>query len=152
MFTLTDVQPVKGATKKKKRAARGNAGYGGKTAGKGMNGQKSRKSPDVRKQFEGGQTPLYRRLPKKQAMPAFNHVEYTILNVGDLSELKSLEGKEVTPELLLELRIIRKIEKGGVKILGNGDCKAALKIKAHKVSKSAMEKIAKAGGSIEILQ
>ncbi len=149
MATLADLKPLKGARKKKKREARGHAGYGGKTAGKGMNGQKARKSAGVRKQFEGGQTPLYRRLPKHQYMPSFNKIEFNILNISDIEYL-ALEGiTEITPEILLDKKVIKGLEKGGIKILAKGEISKSVNIKAHAFSANAEEKIKKAGGSIQ---
>jgi large subunit ribosomal protein L15 len=148
---LTDLKPAPGAKKKKKREARGRAGYGGKTAGKGHNGQGQRAGCSVRKQFEGGQTPLYRRLPKHQYISLPNKLVYTILNLTQLSN-SALEGvKEITPEILLEKKVIKKLENGGLKILGVGELKAAVNIKAHSFSQAASDKIAKAGGTASLI-
>lgn len=153
MATLRDIKPAPNSTKKKKRAARGPAGKGPKTHGKGMNGQSARKSPDIPAGFEGGQTPLYRRLPKKQYIAAFNKVEYTILNVSDLDAIcAKLDKKILTPQLLLEHKVIKKLENGGLKILGNGEVTSAVQVEAHVFSASAKEKIEKAQGTAIIIQ
>jgi len=149
MATLKDIKPHPGSVKKKKREGRGNSGYGGKTAGKGMNGQKARKSPDINKQFEGGQTPLYRRLPKRQYISLPNRKFFSIINLKDLEVFE--DGAEVTPEILEEKRIIRKLAKDGVKILGQGELKVTLKVQAHHFSVSAKEKIESAGGSCQVI-
>lgn len=148
-MNLTDLKPAPGSKKKKKREARGHAGYGGKTAGRGHNGQKQRAGCSIRKQFEGGQTPLYRRLPKHQYISTPNKKDYTIISLSSLESLGLKAGSEVTPEFLLENKVIKKLENGGLKVLGNGELKTSLKIKAHAFSASAEEKIGKSGGSIE---
>ncbi|MDX1919683.1 MAG: 50S ribosomal protein L15 [Candidatus Caenarcaniphilales bacterium] len=150
-MNLTDLAPAPGAKKKKKREARGRAGYGGKTAGRGHNGQGQRAGASIRKQFEGGQTPLYRRLPKHQYISSPNATFYTIINLNQLNN-EALEGiNELTPEILLEKKVIKKLENGGLKVLGTGEIKKAVKITAHSFSGSAQEKIKKAGGSIELV-
>jgi large subunit ribosomal protein L15 len=150
---LTDLKPTPGSKHKKKREARGRSGYGGKTAGRGHNGQGQRAGGAIRKQFEGGQTPLYRRLPKHQYISSPNRLDYTVINLSRLDSQGFAEGTEVTPELLLEKKIIKKLENGGLKILGNGELKTKkLKIKAHSFSASAEEKIKKAGSSIEKIE
>ncbi|MDJ0625656.1 MAG: 50S ribosomal protein L15 [Candidatus Caenarcaniphilales bacterium] len=146
---LSDLKPSPGSKRKKKRESRGRAGYGGKTAGRGHNGQKQRAGCSIRKQFEGGQTPLYRRLPKHQYISTPNKKSYTIINLADIESLGFDKEIEVTPELLLESKVIKKLENGGLKILANGDLKTPLKIKAHAFSSSAETKVSKAGGSLE---
>lgn len=148
MANLASLKPAKGARKNKKREGRGHAGYCGKTAGKGMNGQKARSGVSIRKGFEGGQTPLYRRLPKKQFIAAFSHKEYTVINVATLEELVL---DEISPEILLEEGVIKKLENAGLKILGNGDIKRKITVKTNAISASAKEKIEAAGGSVEII-
>ncbi len=145
-MNLSDLKPAPGAKHRKKREGRGRAGYGGKTAGLGHNGQGQRAGGAIRKQFEGGQTPLYRRLPKHQYISTPNKLAYTIIN---LKQLEELGVKEVTVEYLLENKVIKKLENGGLKVLGQGEIKKAIKIKAHAFSASAEEKIKAAGGSIE---
>jgi large subunit ribosomal protein L15 len=147
-MNLNDLKPAPGSKHRKKREARGRSGYGGKTAGRGHNGQGQRAGGAIRKQFEGGQTPMYRRLPKHQYISTPNKVVYTIIN---LTQLGLLDLKEITPEALLEAKVIKKVENGGLKVLGNGELKKPLKIKAHAFSAAAEEKIKQAGGSIERL-
>ena len=146
---LHELKPAKGAVRAKRRIGRGTATGQGKTAGRGQDGQWSRSGGGVRPGFEGGQMPLYRRLHKR----GFNNFEfearYTILNVDKLNAFE--DGTEVTPELLKETGIIRKIEKDGVKILGNGSIEKKLTIKANKFTKSAAEKIEAAGGKAEVI-
>lgn len=128
------------------RKGRGHASGNGKTAGYGHKGQKAR-SGAPRIGFEGGQMPLYRRLPKR----GFHNkwaVEYAEINVSDLNKLD--EGTEVTPELLRELGLVKKVA-DGVKVLGNGEINKALTVKANKFSKSAEEKITAAGGKAEVI-
>lgn len=148
-MNLTDLKPAPGSRKEKKREGRGRSGYGGKTAGRGHNGQGQRAGGAIRKQFEGGQTPLYRRLPKHQYISSPNKKTYTILNLTDLEVLNLDANTLITPDYLLENKIIKKLENGGLKILGTGDISKALKIQANSFSASAAEKIKQAGGSIE---
>jgi large subunit ribosomal protein L15 len=150
-MNLLDLVPAPGSKKKKKREARGRSGYGGKTAGRGHNGQKQRAGCAMRKQFEGGQTPLYRRLPKHQYISLPNRKIFTLVNIDDLDRLEAKSDVLITPELLLESGVISKIQKSGVKLLGNGIAKKAYKIKVHAFSASAEEKIKAAGGSIETI-
>lgn len=146
---LTDLKPAPGAKHKKKREGRGRAGYGGKTAGRGHNGQQQRAGGGIRKQFEGGQTPLYRRLPKHQFISLPNRKDYTVINLATLESYGLEKGSEVSPEYLLAKNLIKKLEKGGLKILAHGELKTPLKIKAHAFSASAAEKIKQIGGSAE---
>ncbi len=144
-LNLSNLKPAKGATKKKKRIGRGQASGQGKQAGRGHNGQKSRSGYSRRLGFEGGQMPLIRRVPKRGFSNYPFRVRYAEVNVGRLNELAA--GTEVTPELLKELRIVRKML-SGVKILGNGELKVGLTIRAHKFTQSAIEKIEAAGGTV----
>ena len=112
-----------------------------------MNGQKSRSGGGVRLGFEGGQMPLYRRIPKRGFTNIFG-TTYTTLNVEDLNRFE--EGTEVTPAMLVELGVLKQV-KGGVKILGDGELKKSLTVKAHKFSKTAVEKIEAAGGKAEVI-
>ena len=136
-----------GSTKNPKRKGRGTATGQGKTAGRGMNGQNSRSGGGVRLGFEGGQMPLYRRLPKR----GFTNIwgtEYTVINVDDLNQFEA--GTVVTPELLKELGIVKKA-KDGIKVLGDGKLEKSIEVKAHKFSKTAIEKIEAAGGKAEVI-
>ena len=146
-MTLHELRAVPGATKAPKRQGRGTATGQGKTAGRGMNGQKSRSGGGVRLGFEGGQMPLYRRIPKRGFTNLFG-TEYTAINVEELNRFEA--GTEVTPELIIETGMAKQV-KDGIKILGNGTLEKALTVKAQKFSKSAIEKIEAAGGKAEVL-
>ncbi|MCB6992300.1 50S ribosomal protein L15 [bacterium 210820-DFI.6.37] len=144
---LHELRAVPGATKAPKRKGRGTATGQGKTAGRGMNGQNSRSGGGTRPGFEGGQMPLYRRIPKR----GFTNIwakEYAILNVDDLNKFEA--GTVVTPEMLKEAGIIKKL-KDGVKVLGNGTLEKSVTVQAHKFSKTAVEKIESAGGKAEVI-
>lgn len=141
---LHDLSPAKGSKHAKKRVGRGPGSGLGKTAGKGEKGQKSRSGYSFRPGFEGGQMPLIRRVPKR----GFTNIwrtEYTIVNLDQLAEL---EG-EITPERLADEGLVRSGRP--VKVLGDGEVSRALKVTAHKFSKSAREKIEKAGGTCQEL-
>ncbi len=144
---LHELNAPAGSGKNRKRRGRGTATGQGKTGGRGMNGQKSRSGGGVRLGFEGGQMPLYRRLPKRGFTNIFG-TEYTVLNVSDLVRFEA--GTEVTPELLAELGMVKQV-KDGIKILGDGELKNSLTVKAHKFSKGAVEKIEAAGGKAEVI-
>ena len=144
---LHELRAVPGATKAPKRKGRGTATGQGKTAGRGMNGQKSRSGGGVRPGFEGGQMPLYRRIPKR----GFTNIwgtEYTVLNVEDLNRFDA--DTVVTPELMKEIGMVKQV-KDGIKILGNGTLEKNLTVKAQKFSKTAVEKIESAGGKAEVI-
>ena len=144
---LHELKAPAGSTKNRKRRGRGTATGQGKTGGRGMNGQNSRSGGGVRLGFEGGQMPLYRRLPKR----GFNNkwaTIYTTVNVSDLNRFEA--GTEVTPELLKEAGLAKKVV-DGIKILGNGNLEKALTVKAHKFTKVAEEKISAAGGKAEVI-
>lgn len=145
---LHELRAVPGATKAPKRKGRGTATGQGTTAGRGMNGQKSRSGGGVRPGFEGGQMPLYRRIPKR----GFTNIwrtEYSILNVDDLNRFEA--GAVVTPDMLKEAGLVKQMKNGGIKILGNGELEKNITIQAHKFSKSAIEKIESAGGKAEVI-
>lgn len=144
---LHELEYTEGSRKKGFRVGRGIGSGNGKTAGKGTKGQNSRSGGGVRLGFEGGQNPLYRRLPKR----GFNNVsrvEYAIVNVEALNRFE--EGTNVTPALLKEVGLVRK-EYDGVKVLGKGELKVKLAVSAHKFSKTAEEAIKSAGGTTEVL-
>ena len=145
---INELKPAPGSRKTKKRVGRGTGSGLGKTSARGQDGQKSRSGGGVRPGFEGGQMPLSRRLPKRGFTNIFAK-EYSIVNVGDLERFE--DGTEVTAELLREKRLVRKIN-DGVKILGNGEITKKLIVKAAKFTKSAAEKIAAAGGTIEVVE
>ena len=145
---LHELKPAEGAVKSRKRLGRGTATGQGKTAGRGQKGQKSRSGGGVRVGFEGGQMPLARRLPKRGFKNPFRKI-YTEVNVELLNRFEN--GTEVTAELLKSTGAISKIEKDGVKILGEGTHEKAVTVKAAKVTASAQEKIEKAGGKAELV-
>ncbi len=146
-MTLHELKPNQGATQHGKRKGRGTSSGNGKTAGRGTKGQSSRSGGGVRLGFEGGQTPLYKRLPKKGFKNPFRK-EYAIVNVEDLN--RYAEGTEVTPELLIKDRVVRKVL-SGVKILGKGKLEVKLTVKAHKFTASAEQAIKDAGGQVEVI-
>ena len=144
---LHELKAPQGATRAPKRKGRGSASGQGTTAGRGMNGQNSRSGGGVRLGFEGGQMPLYRRLPKR----GFTNIwakEYSIINVEDLNRFEV--GTEVTQELLKQAGMLKQV-KDGIKVLGQGNLTVALTVKADKFSKSAVEKIEAAGGKAEVV-
>jgi large subunit ribosomal protein L15 len=144
---LKDLQPAEGSRKNRKRVGRGVGSGKGKTAGRGMNGQKSRAGGGKGKGFEGGQTPLARRLPKLPGFKNINHVEYLPVNVSRLEE-KFEAGETVNGETLKAKGII-KHEDALVKVLGDGEITKALTVQVDKVSASAKAKIEAAGGKVE---
>jgi large subunit ribosomal protein L15 len=147
---LDDLRPAEGAKRTRKRVGRGRASGHGKTSTRGHNGQGQRSGYGTRFGFEGGQTPLFRRLPKIHNFdenPAKRC--WVEVNVGALSVFAA--GSEVTAASLVEHKILRK-ETDSLRILGNGDLKIALKVKAHHVSEGARKKIEAAGGSVEVIQ
>ncbi|WP_318616128.1 50S ribosomal protein L15 [Sporosarcina sp. YIM B06819] len=144
---LHDMKPADGARKKRKRVGRGTGSGHGKTSGRGHDGQNSRSGGGVRLGFEGGQIPLFQRLPKR-GFTNINRKEYAIVNLDTLNRFDA--GTEVTPELLLESGIVSNA-KSGIKILGNGTLDKKITVKAHKFSASAVEAIEKAGGQTEVV-
>lgn len=144
---LNEIKPAAGARKKPTRKGQGIAAGQGKTAGRGHNGQNSRSGGGVRRGFEGGQMPLYRRLPKRGFTNTFKK-NLAVVNLEDLNRFE--DGTMITPELLREARLIRR-QVDGVKILGSGELKKSLTVQAHAFSKTAQEKIAVAGGKVEVI-
>lgn len=144
---LSDLSPSQGSTRKRKRVGRGPGSGHGKTSCKGHKGQNSRSGGGTRVGFEGGQMPMQRRLPKRGFTNIFRK-EYVIVKLGSLNDIPE---STITPELLLEKRLIRDY-KDGVKILGEGEIKKPLTVKAHAFSASAKEKIVNAGGSAEVIK
>ena len=144
---IHELRPAEGAKQSPKRLGRGTGSGIGKTSAKGNKGQKAR-SGAKKNGFEGGQMPLTRRLPKRGFYNRFAK-EYTIINISDLNGLEN--GTEVTGELLEALGIIGKLEKDGLKVLGNGELTKQLTVKAAKFSKSAEEAIKNAGGNVEVI-
>ncbi len=143
---MHELGPAYGATTSRKRIGRGIGSGLGKTAGKGHKGQKARSGGSIRRGFEGGQTPLYRRLPKKGFTNHFA-IEYATINVSDLEKYEA--GTTVNMELLISDGTIRK-ELDGLKVLGNGELTKKLTVEAKKFSASAIKKIEAAGGKIEV--
>ena len=144
---LKDLVPAEGSTKKRKRVGRGPASGNGKTAGRGMNGQKSRAGGGKGAGFEGGQTPLAMRLPKLPGFRNINRVEYAPVNVARLEE-NFEAGAVVDHDALVAAGIIKKNDQL-VKVLGDGELTKALTVKVDKVSASAVAKIEAAGGKVE---
>lgn len=135
--------------KAKKIVGRGPGSKTGKTSGRGQKGQKSRSGVSIHAWFQGGQTPLYRRVPKRGFSNARFKEEYATINLSDLNKFFK-DGDEVTPEILKEKGIIKK-QLCGVKVLGNGELKCKLTIKANRFSSSAVTKIESAGGKAEVI-
>ncbi len=148
MLSLNSLKPPYGAVKKKKRVGRGDSSGHGSTCGRGQKGQKARSGGQVKSYFEGGQMPLYRRLPKRGFKNIFKR-EYTIVNIRDLVK-KFKENEEITPEKLLEVGLVKK-KKQPIKILAEGDISFPLQIKVHKISQQAKAKIEAAGGRVEVI-
>jgi len=145
---LNDLHPAPGSTHARKRLGRGTGSGHGGTSTRGVKGQKARTSGGVRPGFEGGQTPLYRRLPQRRGFRNVNRKEYAIVNLDDLERFEA--GTEVTPDLLVESGIVKKMM-CGIKLLGDGELTKALTVRVHKFSKSAEEKVRAAGGTAEVI-
>jgi large subunit ribosomal protein L15 len=148
MLKLNTIKPVPGATKPSKRLGRGSGSGTGKTAGRGHKGAGSRVGVPHKPYFEGGQTSLIRRIPKRGFKNIFRR-EYQIVNIGDINKLDA-QLTEIGGDVLFEKGLVRSKEKP-IKILGNGDMTRSLVIKADAFSKSAREKIEKAKGKVEVL-
>jgi large subunit ribosomal protein L15 len=146
---LEDLRPARGAKKRRKRVGRGPSSGHGKTSTKGHKGQKARSGGGTSPGFEGGQMPLYRRLPKRGFTPPGGRTEYAVVNVKSLAAFAA--GATVDPQGLVDAGLIKNSGRARVKILGNGDVPDALTVKAHAVSGSARSKIEAAGGQIELL-
>jgi len=146
-MNLSNLRPPKGQRHKKQRIGQGMGSGRGKYSGRGAKGQKSISGYSKMRGFEGGQMPLHRRLPKRGFTNIFRK-EYAILNVG---QLEQLEGDSFSPESLMAQGVIKKM-KSGLKILGNGELTRKLSVKAHIFSKSALDKIQKAGGSADVIE
>jgi large subunit ribosomal protein L15 len=145
---IQDLIPAEGSGRRVKRIGRGPGSGHGKTATKGHKGQKARSGGTKGAAFEGGQTPLQRRLPKRGFKNSLFKKEYAILNLKDLTRLEDIDT--ITPEILLQKKAIKNI-KDGIKILGDGNINKPLTIKAHIFSSSAVSKINAAGGKAEVL-
>ena len=138
----------KSATHRSKRVGRGPGSGLGKTSGRGENGQKSRSGDSIPSVFEGGQTPLFRRLHKRGFSNAKFKTRYATINVSDLNKFN--DGDVITPELLKELGIVKK-QLSGIKVLGNGTLEKKLTIKAHRFTESALKKIEESGSKAEVI-
>lgn len=145
---LEDAQPKAGSRRRRRRVGRGIAAGQGATCGFGIRGQKSRSGRPTRPGFEGGQLPLYRRVPKLKHFPIVNQKVFTVMNVASLAELPA--GSEVTMESLMEVGIITSND-GPLKILGHGELGVALTVKAAAFTQGAKSKIEAAGGTCEIV-
>ena len=145
---LHELKPNENAFKTRKRVGRGPGSGLGKTSGKGHKGQNARSGGGVRPGFEGGQTPLFRRLPKRGFSNALFKTEYAVINLSDLNKFE--DGAVVTPELLKEMGIVKK-QLSGIKVLGNGNLEKKLTVKAQRFSQTAVEKIEKNGGKAEVI-
>ena len=143
---LSNLRPPKKANENKKRVGRGMGSGMGKTSARGHKGQRSRSGSRMMRGFEGGQMPLHRRLPKRGFTNIFR-IEYSIVS---LEKLADLGETTITPDVLRKAGVIK--GKAPVKILGDGELTSAITVQAHKFSKSAQEKITKAGGKFEVMQ
>jgi large subunit ribosomal protein L15 len=146
---LEDLRPAPGSVKRRKRVGRGPGSGHGKTSTKGTKGQRSRSGGGKAGGFEGGQMPLYRRLPKRGFLPFGGKTEYAVVNVEDLAKFPA--NSTVDPDGLAEARLIRRSGRDRVKVLGTGDVPHALTLKVHAVSESARSKIEAKGGRVELL-
>jgi len=144
---IHDLKPAEGATHRRKRVGRGIGSGHGKTSTRGHKGNKAR--GQVNPNFEGGQTPLHRRLPQVRGFKPVNKKYYALVNVSQLEEMFAA-GTEITPDSLLASGVLRDIH-DGLKILGDGEVSKKFTVRAHKFSKSAQEKLLAAGGTVEVL-
>ncbi len=146
-MNLNEMKYNEGARHKKKIIGRGQGSGHGKTAGKGHKGQNARSGGGVAIGFEGGQTPIYKILPKR-GFTNFNRVEYAVVNLSDLNRFE--EGTNVTPELLKQTGIVKK-QLDGIKVLANGKLDRKVNVSCNKISKAAQAAIEKAGGKVEVI-
>ena len=144
---LHELQPAAGSRKERNRVGRGQGSGNGKTAGRGSKGQKARSGGGVRLGFEGGQTPLFRRIPKR-GFQNINRKEYAVVNLETLNRFE--DGQEVTAAVLVEAGIVKN-EKDGIKVLANGKLERKLTVKANKFSQAAKEAIEAAGGTVVVI-
>lgn len=147
MITLANLKPAKGAVKKRKRVGRGPGSGHGKTAGRGMNGQKSRSGYSRNRAFEGGQMPITRRIPKR----GFTNIFKTVYNIVNLDSIEKIELDEIKLEDFFQKKLAKNCH-GKIKVLGNGTLTRKVHIHAHKFSKSAVEKITGAGGVVTVIE
>ena len=148
---LTDLKPAEGATSTGKRVGRGRASGMGKTSTRGHNGEGQRSGRSSKRGFEGGQMPSYRQLPKLKGFQIINKLNWAEINVGRLDEIvKKYKLKEISLESLMDIKKVHP-SSDGLRVLGNGELKGALKVKAAYVSPSAKSKIEAAGGTVELV-
>ncbi len=147
-YDLSNLSPAPGSKTRKRRVGRGEASGLGKTSGKGNKGQKARSGGGTKKGFEGGQTPIHRRLPKRGFTNARFRKEYAVVNVSDLA--RAAKEGVVDPRLVVAAGIIKDL-KEGLKVLGDGDIEGKLTVRAHRFSAAAKSKIEAAGGTAEVL-
>ncbi|MDD3391965.1 MAG: 50S ribosomal protein L15 [Bacilli bacterium] len=145
---LHSIVKPEGALKTRKRVGRGTGSGLGKTSGKGHKGQNARSGGGVRPGFEGGQLPLFRRLPKRGFTNAPFKTEYAVINLSDLNRFE--DGAIITPEILKEMGLVKN-QKDGIKVLGNGVLEKKVTVKAHKFSEIAKKQIEKIGGKVEVI-
>jgi large subunit ribosomal protein L15 len=146
-MNLSNLKPPAGQTHKKKRIGRGMGSGRGKTATRGSKGARAISGYSIMRGFEGGQMPLHRRLPKRGFTNIFKK-QYAIVNLGSLDKL---DGDDFNPARMMELGVVRKMRRDGVKILGSGEVTRKIRVEAHVFSRSAMEKIQKAGGEAAVI-
>lgn len=146
---IDELKPQDGSTRKRKRVGRGRASGHGKTSTRGHNGQGQRSGEAKRFGFEGGQTPLFRRLPKIHNFDQVPGRDWVVVNVGNLNSLPA--NSEVDADSLVQHKVLRRTT-DSLRILGNGELKVALKVRAHHFSQGAIDKIQAAGGSYEVIQ
>lgn len=144
---LNELKPAEGSRRNRKRVGRGTSSGYGKTAGRGQKGQLARTGGKTRLGFEGGQMPLFRRMPKR-GFNNINRKEYAVVNVKDLNRFE--DGSEVTVETLKDAGLVKK-ELSGVKLLANGELKSKLTVKVNKASEAAKKAVEAAGGTIEVI-
>jgi large subunit ribosomal protein L15 len=147
---LEALRPAPGSTHRRKRVGRGPSSGTGKTSGKGNKGHNARSGGGSPVGFEGGQMPLYRRLPKRGFLPYGGKAEFALVNLRDLSA-RFPAGSVVDPDALVEKGLVKKSGRRAVKILGDGDIAHALTVKVHKISAAARQKLVDAGGQVEVL-
>jgi large subunit ribosomal protein L15 len=145
---MDEIKPAPGSTHSRKRVGRGNSSGHGNFSGRGCKGQKSRSGPGIRRGFEGGQLPLMKRLPRLRGFHNINKVEFSLVNVGQLEQFES--GADITTEILCAAGIVKDAALP-LKVLGEGDLKKALNIKASRFSATAVKKITDAGGKTEVV-
>lgn len=150
MSGINTLRPDPGSTHKTKRIGRGPGSGRGKTAGRGSKGMWSRSGSSQKRGFEGGQMPLHRRMPKRGFTNAVFKKKFSTINVSDL--VKFEKGSKVGPQELIDSGLIRKLQKNGVRVLGDGEMDRALHVSAHYFTESAREKITKAGGTVEVIR